>query len=100
MAVEKGDYGLAQKLLTQEQTNKLTINEVLGAGTELEELVYPERRIEHEIERQEELLAKYPGSRDILVALARLYREIGQEEQAQGYWEQARVLDPNNEIFK
>lgn len=98
-AARAGDYGLADTLYRQYQLESKEY-QVLGAETELEELVYPERKIEHEILKREELLIRYPGYRDLLINLSELYKMAGEQERAAEYWEQARILDPNNEIFK
>lgn len=94
-AARAGDYPAARRLLEKDSKSS-----VLGADSELEELVYPERKVEREIARYEELNGKYPGSRDILVALSKLYKQLGNEEKAKERWEEAKKLDPNNEIFR
>lgn len=99
-AAKAGDYELAQDLYEQCQVTQCHDSRVLGAESELEDLVYPERRIEREIVRYEELNTKYPGSRAILITLYELYKQVGEEEKAKIFWEQARILDPNNEIFR
>lgn len=73
---------------------------ILGADTELEELVYPEKVLERHIAHYENMNEAYPHDREILVHLSRLYTQLGQKEKAQEYWEQARILDPNNEVFR
>lgn len=94
-----GDYELARRLL-KEQENKNMEYRILGADSELEELVYPERKVEKEITKYENLNEKYPENRDILLMLSSLYYEIGNVEKAKEFRERARLLDPNNEIFK
>lgn len=89
-AARVGDYERARKLLNYYNIKPLN---------DLEELAYPERVVEQEIEKYEELLLTYPGSRDIYLVLSQLYAEIGNDERAAEYWESARILDPNNEIF-
>lgn len=96
-AAEKGDYRLADSLYRL-SLHPLT-SPILGAFTDLESIVYPEKSLLHEIDKQEKLLERYPGSRDILIRLSRLYQEIGETEKATVYWERARSLDPNNPIF-
>lgn len=88
-AAETGDYRLAERLyLTGNQ-------QVLGARTDLVELVYPELEVEARIEELVARLVEYPGNREIFLGLARLYRQIGKEEEAEQYQEMARILDPN-----
>jgi hypothetical protein len=79
---------------------------VLGAASELDEIIFPERRVEAEIQAYTTLAERYPDSRDILYHLARLYQTVGAygdataRVQADRYWEQARRLDPNNPRFE
>lgn len=96
-AARIGDYALAQKL--DREVKGLTTNEVLGVNSELEDLIYPERLVLREIERYKQLLALYPGHRDIYLTLAELYEQVSEYEAANEYWELARTLDPNNIIF-
>lgn len=91
MSTSYGDYSLAEKLL-KESPNSL----VLGANSEIDDLVYPERVVERKIEELENSLEKYPGNREIYLQLAGLNEQIGKSEQAQQYSEMARVLDPNS----
>lgn len=124
-----GDYETARELFNVHQSQMYTNvhQSVLGAETEIESLVYPERVVENKIIETEELLTQYPGHRDIMVELARLYGELEKTESsehslrigselgnkqdgrekprpygdiAREYWEQARILDPNNEMFE
>ncbi len=98
IAAKVGDYSKADELWNT-QASIINNQSVLGIESELEELVYPERVIERDIEKYEDLLIEYPGNRDIYVALSKLYREIGNEERSAENWESARILDPNNELF-
>ena len=93
-AAELGDYQLAQGMFEQIQDSAST-RQVLGANTDLEELVYPERRVEREKREWEAQNEKYPGHRDILLNLALLSGLTGETEKESEYYEQARVLDPN-----
>ena len=93
-AAKNGDYLLAEQLYTREGT------QVLGANNELEDLVYPERVVLWRIAELEAKLEMYPGNREIYLSLATLYGEIGNEEQRERYWEQARILEPNDPIFQ
>jgi len=95
-AAARGDYELARKLYEEDKQTA----QVLGAQSDLEELVYPERRLEREIVEWREKLSKYPGNRDILLYLTKLYIQAGDREKAREYWEEARVLDPNGEAVK
>jgi tetratricopeptide (TPR) repeat protein len=78
-----GDYQLARGLW----------NESMG---ELEDVVYPERKIERRIADLEIKLGEYPGNRQIYLALAELYAQLDNAERAAEYREKARILDPNN----
>jgi tetratricopeptide (TPR) repeat protein len=98
-AANVGDYQTAQALFEKYQIFEEK-SQVLGAETELEARVYPERQVEKRIQELKEKLQDYPEYPDILLEIARLYRAIGNEEAAQEYWEQARILDPNNLIFQ
>lgn len=88
-AAEAGDYGLAEELY---QTGE---EQVLGVRSELEEVVYPVKKIEARIRELEARLGEYPGNREIYLELAGLYRQSGKVEEAKRYAEMARVLDPN-----
>lgn len=89
-AARLGDYGLARGIYESGGER------VLGAESELEDLVYPERVIERKIGEIEEKLKEYPGNREIYLMLTNLYTQVGDEELAGEYGEKARVLDPNN----
>jgi len=93
LAAEKGDYQTAKELFTNNQ-------EVLGATTELEEKVYPEKAVERKIGELENKLSEYPENKEIYLMLADLYTQIDNPEQAGVYEEKARMLDPNNEMFR
>lgn len=82
-AARLGDYQLAQELW----------NESMGG---LEDLVYPERKVERRIAELEAKLVEYPGNRQIYLALTELYGQMGNSERADEYREKARILDPNN----
>ncbi len=81
-AAQQGDYSLAQRLYTGESG--------------LEDLVYPEKKIDIRITELENKLTIYPGDRDIYLALETLYGERGNQDKANEYREKARILDPNN----
>ncbi|MFH1244536.1 MAG: tetratricopeptide repeat protein [bacterium] len=98
-AAERGDYQTAQKLYARCQVTQCH-EQVLGAETELEDKIYPEKVVERRVRELETKLEDYPGNKEIFVTLAELYREIGDIERAQEYLEQARVLDPNDPIFQ
>lgn len=89
-AAERGDYELARWLY------EAGGDKVLGAGSELEDKVYPERVIERRIAELEEKLEEYPGNREIYLLLTDLYGQVGNQELESEYREKARVLDPNN----
>jgi tetratricopeptide (TPR) repeat protein len=93
-AAEQGDYQTAQALY--EEMNSGSTEPVLGVMSEIETLVYPERKVEQRISELLLKLEEYPGNREIYLSLAELYSQIGNEESAQEYREKARILDPNN----
>jgi tetratricopeptide (TPR) repeat protein len=90
MASRRGDYALAEQLYLVDD------DLVLGASTQLELLVYPEKVIEERVSQLEEKLLEYPGSREIYFLLSDLYEQLGNQEMSLQYQEQARILDPNN----
>lgn len=90
-AARVGDYAKAQALWNNQA--------VLGNEGE-EELVFPQRVVEREIAKYEEMLKRYPGHRDIYLAIAKLYDQIGESQLAKKYVELARELDPNNPMIK
>lgn len=98
-AAEVGDYRLARELVRKQQVVN-SDKDVLGADSELDELVYPERKVQRVITSYEELNRRYPGHRDILLTLSKLYAELGNGKQAESYRGAARALDPNNPIFQ
>jgi tetratricopeptide (TPR) repeat protein len=98
IAVETGDYETARELLNN-QSSIINNQTVLGAQSELENKVYPEKAVERKIAELEQNLEKYPGSREIFMSLAGLYDQLNNQELAAEYLEKARVLDPNNIKF-
>lgn len=98
-ATRVGDYPTAQEAWNK-QLLVSSNEQIKGVSSELEDLVFPERAVEREIEKYEQLLEMYPGHRDIYLALAELNERIKNEEKAREYWELAKVLDPNNKAFK
>ena len=104
MAAEQGDYETAKRLF-EERIENLPAQagieyRVLGADTELEDKVYPERIAEKRIAELELKLEQYPSSREMFVMLGNLYDQLGNKEMARQYLEMARVLDPNNVEFE
>lgn len=98
-AARVGDYTKAQALWNDNLT--ITNNQtVLGNMSEEEDLVFPERVVEREIQKYEAMLQEYSGHRDIYLALATLYAQINRSEEAQKYYGLARELDPNNVMIK
>lgn len=91
-AARAGDYELARELY-QGVSSK---DQVLGAESELEDLVYPERVVWRRIDELEQKLEIYPGNREIYRTLSALYSEIGEEQKSSDYWEMVRELDPND----
>jgi hypothetical protein len=102
-ASERGDYETARKYFEQQVASE----DVLGANSDpstdeasLENKVYPDRAVEHRILELEEQLRKTPNHFEMFLELSRLNKLIGQEEPANEYREKARILDPNNALFK
>ncbi len=94
-AAERGDYGLARKLLDHYTSEPLD-HLVLGVQSELEDKVYPERVVERRTLELETKLGEYPGNRQIYLMLSELYRQLENPTKESEYREKARVLDPNN----
>ncbi len=82
VAARRGDYATARSLWDDSMSD-------------LENMVYPERKIAKRIEELTQSLEVYPESREIYLAIAELYKQIGNEEKVQEYRERARILDPN-----
>lgn len=87
-AARLGDYQTAQTLFDNGQW--------LMVNGKLEDLVYPERKVERRIAELEAKLEEYPGNRQIYLGLADLYGQLAKSEKSDEYGEKARVLDPNN----
>lgn len=100
LAAERGDYPLARKLLTKQQTNETIYEPVLGAESGLEDKVYPERVVERRIVELEIKLTEYPENKEIYLILASWYDQLGNAEKASEYREKARILDPNDPQFQ
>ena len=94
MSAKVGDYETAKELYGQCQVTPCH-EQVLGAETELEDLVYPEQKLAREIARWEGALKQYPSNREIMRGLASLYEQAGESERAEELREQSRILDPN-----
>lgn len=75
---------------------------VLGYSTEreIESILYPERVVEGRIDYYLGLSEKYPGSRDIYLQLALLYKSKGSELSAIKYLDMAKELDPNGDSVR
>ncbi len=82
VAAKRGDYATARSLWDDSMSD-------------LEDLVYPERKIAKRIEELTQSLETYPESREIYQAIAELYKQLGNDEKVQEYRERARILDPN-----
>jgi tetratricopeptide (TPR) repeat protein len=82
VAARRGDYATARFLWDDSMSD-------------LEDMVYPERKITKRIEELTQNLEMYPESREIYQTIAELYKQIGNEEKVQEYRERARILDPN-----
>lgn len=97
-AAETGDNSLAKKefglgeMLTRNQR-------VLGASTLVEEEIWPEIKVEREIEKLEEY-TKFNLSREVLIKLSNLYRIKGDKDRTEYYLGEAKMVDPNDKEFK
>jgi tetratricopeptide (TPR) repeat protein len=98
-ATKQGDYATAAELLSRYE-NTMSGQPVLGIMSELEDRVYPERKVLKRIAELEEKLEDYPGEREIFLALSNLYAQLGDQTAAREYREKARVLDPNQVNFQ
>ncbi len=87
VAAKRGDYQTARELLKHYNIEPLD---------QLGELVYPERKIQIKIDELEKNLEIYPESREIYLAIAELYKQLGNTEKASEYLEKARILSPND----
>ncbi len=96
-SAKSGDYTLAEELFQKLEVGQ-SGNNILGSESELEDTVYPEKKVERRITLLENKLAEYPGNREIYLELANLYGQLGDEEQSHKYREKARILDPNNNV--
>ncbi|MBU0974373.1 hypothetical protein KKD03_01595 [Patescibacteria group bacterium] len=56
--------------------------------------------IRAEIIYWESIVEKQPNSRDALVNLSILKKILGENEESENLWSQAKTIDPNNPIFK
>jgi hypothetical protein len=96
-ALEVGDYQAARQFYETKSVMGVTSGQETGTN-EWEELIYPERWLKAEISRDEARLTKYPGHRDLLLRLAGWYKLAGEEDKMNKILEEARWLDPNDEL--
>ncbi len=59
-----------------------------------------ESEIQVEIFYWENIIEKQPNSRDALVNLSILKRTLLDNQEAEGLWNRAKIIDPNNQIFE
>lgn len=104
-AAQIGDYQTAREIYEARLRNVKP--DVLGvesdqvsAETSLEELVYPERKVQRRIVDLEVKLEIYPENKEIYLLLADLYGQLDEKDKASEYREKARVLDPNGAEFR
>lgn len=91
-AVAIHDYDLAKAEWEQQK--------ILGASTESQEgEIFPEQKIRREIARWEEI-SQAVTARDGLLRLVLLNWQVFDEAKAKIAFEQAKILDPNNERVK
>jgi tetratricopeptide (TPR) repeat protein len=83
MAARRGDYQTARNMWD-------------GSMNNIEDLVYPERKIEQKIGELEAKLGVYPENREIYLLLANLYNQLNDVERSSRYLELARILSPND----
>ena len=82
VAAKRGDYATARSLWDDSMND-------------LEDMVYPERKITKRIEELTQSLEIYPESREIYLALSNLHMQLGNDEKSQEYRERERILEPN-----
>lgn len=88
-AVKYGDWKTAERIYTSEGKG------VLGADTETDKMIWPEKEIEREIEYWGDLMKKTP-SRYGFQKLSELYTRLGREAEATEALDKARDIDPND----
>lgn len=98
-AAKQGDYQTAQALF-EKTLDERRQSSVLGAVSELEDRVYPERVIARRIAELEIKLEEYPANKEIYLMLTSLYGQLGNTEKSDEYREKARILDPNDPQFQ
>ena len=100
-AVMANDFTLAQKEYARLSSPDLA--QVLGAKTDISEaklVVYPNEKIEAEIDKLNLIIEPSIDHRDILLIIALKYWQLSKIPEAREYWQKARVLDPNNQAVK
>lgn len=97
-AGRSGDYETASQLFENRTLDNYS--RVLGVATELEDIVYPENILYRSLTELTQKLDEYPNHFEMLLEISRLYTLLENKEQADEYREKARILDPNNEIFR
>lgn len=105
ISAEESDFILADKelRLANQLVNATSKQGVLGVTSEFARVtdkVFPREAIYEEIAKWEEVLAQKLGYRDVLLRLAVLHWQIYEDDTAREYFEEARALDPNNEVVK
>ena len=96
--LKAGDEKMAVKEL--ELAYEMTMIKTEGLQEYLnsvEKIVQEPERIRQEIRQGEKVLEEKPYYRDVLLRVALWYWQLNDGEKAQGYWEKASYLDPNNE---
>ena len=58
-----------------------------------------QEELQKELEYWKKVEEKQPTHRDVLINIALLSQTLGHEEQYQEYWQKAKTIDPNNELF-
>jgi len=59
-----------------------------------------EFEIQNELIFWEDIVKKQPNSRDALINLSILKKLLNQNEEANSLWNKAKMIDPNNLVFK
>lgn len=98
-ATSVGDYDLARGLYPSLNTTDSELA-ILGSESELEDKVYPERKVERRISELQSKLELYPGSVEIYRSLSELYGQLGNTDLKAEYREKIRILDPNDTVSK
>lgn len=94
LAADAADFPLARELYAQ----ALAVggsNRILGATTDLEEAVFPEKVLERRLLLADFILSLQPTYRDALALKSALLHQLGRNPEAVAALKQIEVIDPN-----